>query len=125
MAELRSAIFWVLNCPIYLLRCYILSKNFKYSLDLLNQVCCSALRLEAIPIFSRNCRSLCKDFINWAKVTISSGSSMTNPRDRHDAELALFISTKFNLVRNVYPSLLSLIIQQYIYSAGSTQSSDV
>jgi hypothetical protein len=22
MAELRSAIFWVLNCPIYLLRCY-------------------------------------------------------------------------------------------------------
>ncbi|MCA6503625.1 MAG: hypothetical protein IM585_18485 [Pseudanabaena sp. M135S2SP2A07QC] len=24
MAELRSAIFWVLNCPIYLLRCYIL-----------------------------------------------------------------------------------------------------
>jgi hypothetical protein len=50
---------------------------------------------------------------------------MTNPRDRHDAELALFISTKFNLVRNVYPSLLSLIIQQYIYSAGSTQSSDV
>jgi hypothetical protein len=23
MAELRSAIFWVLNCPIYLLRCYI------------------------------------------------------------------------------------------------------
>ena len=25
MAELRSAIFWVLNCPIYLLRCY--SKN--------------------------------------------------------------------------------------------------
>ncbi|MCA6533941.1 MAG: hypothetical protein IM597_07145 [Pseudanabaena sp. M176S2SP2A07QC] len=25
MAELRSAIFWVLNCPIYLLRCYISS----------------------------------------------------------------------------------------------------
>ncbi|MFO0126159.1 MAG: hypothetical protein ACK54J_02840 [Pseudanabaena sp.] len=22
MAELRSDIFWVLNCPIYLLRCY-------------------------------------------------------------------------------------------------------
>ncbi|MCA6526025.1 MAG: hypothetical protein IM570_08570 [Pseudanabaena sp. M179S2SP2A07QC] len=24
MAERSSAIFWVLNCPIYLLRCYIL-----------------------------------------------------------------------------------------------------
>jgi len=23
MAERSSAIFWVLNCPIYLLRCYI------------------------------------------------------------------------------------------------------
>ncbi|MFO0129073.1 MAG: hypothetical protein ACK54J_18110 [Pseudanabaena sp.] len=26
MAELRSAIFWVLNCPIYLLRCYTTDK---------------------------------------------------------------------------------------------------
>jgi len=31
MAELRSAIFWVLNCPIYLLRCY--TKHF-FSLNL-------------------------------------------------------------------------------------------
>ncbi|MCA6501577.1 MAG: hypothetical protein IM597_09700 [Pseudanabaena sp. M176S2SP2A07QC] len=28
MAELRSAIFWVLNCPIYLLRCYISHYQF-------------------------------------------------------------------------------------------------
>ncbi|MCA6524942.1 MAG: hypothetical protein IM570_02820 [Pseudanabaena sp. M179S2SP2A07QC] len=27
MAELRSAIFWVLNCPIYLLRCYTTGKK--------------------------------------------------------------------------------------------------
>ncbi|MCA6506472.1 MAG: hypothetical protein IM597_18285 [Pseudanabaena sp. M176S2SP2A07QC] len=29
MVELRSAIFWVLNCPIYLLRCYRTNQNPK------------------------------------------------------------------------------------------------
>ncbi|MCA6517849.1 MAG: M48 family metallopeptidase [Pseudanabaena sp. M110S1SP2A07QC] len=29
MAELRSAIFWVLNCPIYLLRCYSHEKRLE------------------------------------------------------------------------------------------------
>jgi len=33
MAELRSAIFWVLNCPIYLLRCYITQKCQKVEAD--------------------------------------------------------------------------------------------
>ncbi|MCA6501480.1 MAG: hypothetical protein IM580_02385 [Pseudanabaena sp. M090S1SP2A07QC] len=29
MVELRSAIFWVLNCPIYPLRCYRTNQNPK------------------------------------------------------------------------------------------------
>ncbi|MFO0126487.1 MAG: hypothetical protein ACK54J_04555 [Pseudanabaena sp.] len=34
MAELRSAIFWVLNCPIYLLRCYITKQALRPNTDL-------------------------------------------------------------------------------------------
>jgi len=33
MAELRSAIFWVLNCPIYLLRCYRKILSFSKKLE--------------------------------------------------------------------------------------------
>ncbi|MCA6532106.1 MAG: hypothetical protein IM583_19145 [Pseudanabaena sp. M114S2SP2A07QC] len=33
MAELRSAIFWVLNCPIYLLRCYIFATTIQTALQ--------------------------------------------------------------------------------------------
>ncbi|MCA6502390.1 MAG: hypothetical protein IM583_03630 [Pseudanabaena sp. M114S2SP2A07QC] len=32
MAERSSAIFWVLNCPIYLLRCYSSNKNKKFGI---------------------------------------------------------------------------------------------
>ncbi|MCA6503372.1 MAG: hypothetical protein IM583_15370 [Pseudanabaena sp. M114S2SP2A07QC] len=34
MAEQSSAIFWVLNCPIYLLRCYIAISRCGLVLDL-------------------------------------------------------------------------------------------
>jgi hypothetical protein len=40
MAELRSAIFWVLNCPIYLLRCHIIASVVAQVMAIVGKLLC-------------------------------------------------------------------------------------
>jgi hypothetical protein len=71
MAELRSAIFWVLNCPIYLLRCYR-SDRFKIQ-EAKN---CENVAFLLLSLSAKRCKSPELGLAAWSAANPNSGLLM-------------------------------------------------